>query len=65
MDERVLTGEKGLFYAGYAAILTPSFGIVAAYGDDTLQLNNALGFFMIRESPPFKLTTILHPTNGS
>ena len=40
---------KGLFYAGYAAILTPSFGITAAYGDDTVQLNNALGFFMIRQ----------------
>lgn len=37
----------GLFYAGYAAILTPAFGIIAAYGDDTAQLNNALGFFMI------------------
>ncbi|KAF2729212.1 hypothetical protein EJ04DRAFT_537962 [Polyplosphaeria fusca] len=37
----------GLFYAGYAAILTPSFGIIEAYGDDTVQLNNALGFFMI------------------
>ncbi|ORY11941.1 GPR1/FUN34/yaaH family-domain-containing protein [Clohesyomyces aquaticus] len=37
----------GLFYAGYAAILTPSFGIVDAYKDDTAQLNNALGFFMI------------------
>ncbi|KAF2667824.1 thermophilic desulfurizing enzyme family protein [Microthyrium microscopicum] len=37
----------GLFYAGYAAILTPSFGIAAAYGTDTAQYNNALGFFMI------------------
>ncbi|KAF2714589.1 hypothetical protein K504DRAFT_420530 [Pleomassaria siparia CBS 279.74] len=37
----------GLFYAGYAAILTPGFGIIEAYGDDTAQLNNALGFFMI------------------
>ncbi|KAF2496990.1 hypothetical protein BU16DRAFT_458943, partial [Lophium mytilinum] len=36
----------GLFYAGYAAILTPSFGIAAAYGDDIVQYNNALGFFM-------------------
>ncbi|KAM0277007.1 hypothetical protein ACHAQH_006190 [Verticillium albo-atrum] len=36
-----------LFYAGYAAILTPSFGIAAAYGDDIEQYNNALGFFMI------------------
>ncbi|KAJ6784809.1 hypothetical protein PWT90_10774 [Aphanocladium album] len=37
----------GLFYAGYAAILTPSFGVRAAYGDDVAQYNNALGFFMI------------------
>lgn len=39
----------GLFYAGYGAILTPVFGITAAYGDDTVQLNNALGLFMICE----------------
>jgi uncharacterized protein len=38
---------QGLFYAGYAAILTPSFGIVAAYGTNSEELNNALGFFMI------------------
>ncbi|KAI1497634.1 GPR1/FUN34/yaaH family-domain-containing protein [Biscogniauxia marginata] len=37
----------GLFYAGYGAILTPAFGITAAYGDDTTQLNNALGFFVL------------------
>ncbi|KAK7423023.1 hypothetical protein QQX98_001313 [Neonectria punicea] len=36
-----------LFYAGYAAILTPAFGIIAAYGDETAQLNNALGFFVL------------------
>lgn len=40
----------GLFYAGYGAILTPSFGIIEAYGDNTKELNNALGFFMIRKS---------------
>ncbi|OJJ99035.1 hypothetical protein ASPACDRAFT_44665 [Aspergillus aculeatus ATCC 16872] len=37
----------GLFYAGYGAILTPAFGIEQAYGSDTVQYNNALGFFMI------------------
>ncbi|PYH49323.1 uncharacterized protein BP01DRAFT_370803 [Aspergillus saccharolyticus JOP 1030-1] len=37
----------GLFYAGYGAILTPAFGIEKAYGGDTVQYNNALGFFMI------------------
>lgn len=40
---------QGLFYAGYGAILTPSFGIVAAYGDNVKELNNALGFFMISQ----------------
>ncbi|KAJ6000169.1 hypothetical protein N7481_000578 [Penicillium waksmanii] len=37
----------GLFYAGYGALLTPAFGIVQAYGNDTAQYNNAVGFFMI------------------
>ncbi|KAI9923897.1 hypothetical protein ASPWEDRAFT_58691 [Aspergillus wentii DTO 134E9] len=37
----------GLFYAGYGAILTPAFGVEQAYGNDTVQYNNALGFFMI------------------
>lgn len=48
-DKIWLLMEIGLFYAGYASILTPAFGIAEAYGDDTAQLNNALGFFMIRE----------------
>lgn len=39
--------HTGLFYAGYGALLTPAFGIAAAYGDDTAQYNNAVGFFMI------------------
>lgn len=42
-----LTACLGLFYAGYGALLTPAFGIVQAYGDDTAQYNNAVGFFMI------------------
>ncbi|KAM3459020.1 hypothetical protein MY3296_000167 [Beauveria thailandica] len=37
----------GLFYAGYGAILTPSFGVRDAYGDDVAQYNNALGFFLL------------------
>ena len=37
----------GLFYAGYGAILTPAFGVGAAYGDNVKEYNNALGFFMI------------------
>ncbi|KPM44573.1 hypothetical protein AK830_g2013 [Neonectria ditissima] len=36
-----------LFYAGYAAILTPLFGVEAAYGGDAVQFNNALGFFVL------------------
>ncbi|KAI4704972.1 hypothetical protein J4E89_009265 [Alternaria sp. Ai002NY15] len=39
----------GLFYAGFGAILTPAFGVEAAYGGDVKQYNNALGFFMISE----------------
>ncbi|GKU10266.1 thermophilic desulfurizing enzyme family protein [Fusarium langsethiae] len=54
----------GLFYAGYAAILTPSFGIAEAYGDDLTQYNNALGFFMLLWSV-FVLTFLIAslPTN--
>ncbi|KAL4886188.1 GPR1/FUN34/yaaH family-domain-containing protein [Aspergillus karnatakaensis] len=41
----------GLFYAGYAALLTPSFGIASAYADSGgtsgSEYNNAVGFFMI------------------
>lgn len=40
--------RPGLFYAGYAAMITPSFGVADAYGDDLQQYNNAVGFFMIR-----------------
>jgi succinate-acetate transporter protein len=39
----------GLFYAGYGAILTPAFGVEAAYGDNVNEYNNALGFFMISQ----------------
>ncbi|SPN99297.1 related to Y.lipolytica GPR1 protein and Fun34p [Cephalotrichum gorgonifer] len=54
----------GLFYAGYGAILTPAFGITAAYGDDVKQLNNALGIFLILWSV-FVLTFLIAslPTN--
>ncbi|CAN9457862.1 unnamed protein product [Alternaria alternata] len=41
----------GLFYAGYGAILTPAFGVQAAYGDNMKEYNNALGFFMITSLP--------------
>lgn len=32
-------------------MITPSFGVADAYGDDIQQYNNAVGFFMIREAP--------------
>ncbi|OJD34965.1 acetate transporter [Diplodia corticola] len=37
----------GLFYAGFGAIITPSFGVTESYGTDTVEYNNALGFFML------------------
>ncbi|GAA5854333.1 hypothetical protein JCM8547_001784 [Rhodosporidiobolus lusitaniae] len=36
----------GAFYWSYAAILTPAFGAQAAYGDDLVQLNNALALYL-------------------
>lgn len=36
----------GLFYGGFGAILTPFFGVKAAYGSDMVSYNNALGFFV-------------------
>ena len=40
----------GLFYAGFGAIVTPAFGVAAAYGDDTTSYNNALGFWVLSKS---------------
>ncbi|QIX00949.1 hypothetical protein AMS68_006466 [Peltaster fructicola] len=38
----------GLFYAGFGFIITPFFGVAAAYGGaDTPAYNNALGFFVL------------------
>ncbi|KPI40764.1 Ammonia transport outward protein 2 [Cyphellophora attinorum] len=37
----------GLFYAGFGAIITPSFGVAEAYGSDTTQYNNALGLWVL------------------
>ena len=39
----------GLFYAGYGAIITPSFGVKDAFGGDTVQYNNAVGFWVLSE----------------
>ena len=40
----------GFFYGGFGAIITPLFGVQAAYGSDTAGYNNALGFFVLSES---------------
>lgn len=37
----------GLFYAGFGAIVTPFFGVTDAYGSNTAEYNNALGFFVL------------------
>ncbi|KAK7537138.1 GPR1/FUN34/yaaH family-domain-containing protein [Phyllosticta citribraziliensis] len=38
----------GLFYAGYGAVITPSFGVADAYGGDgTVEYSNAMGLYMI------------------
>ncbi|KAL8710254.1 MAG: hypothetical protein Q9220_005186 [cf. Caloplaca sp. 1 TL-2023] len=41
----------GLFYGGFGAIITPLFGVTAAYDQDTVEYNNALGFFVLSRSP--------------
>lgn len=58
---RKLMQSIGFFYAGYAAILTPSFGVQSAYGSDAAQYNNALGFFVLRTwiSPFYQPTVVL------
>lgn len=37
----------GFFYGGFGAIITPSFGVKASYGDDIASYNNALGFWVL------------------
>lgn len=37
----------GLFYAGFGALDIPFLGITAAYGSDTVEYNNAVGFFVL------------------
>lgn len=43
----VALSSYGGFWGAWAAIQVDSFGIVAAYGDDTTQLRYALGIFLI------------------
>ena len=40
----------GFFYGGFGAIVTPFFGVQAAYGTDVAGYNNALGFFVLSKS---------------
>lgn len=41
----------GLFYAGFGFIITPFFGVAAAYGGaDSPEYLNAVGFFVLSES---------------
>ncbi|RMD39605.1 hypothetical protein DV735_g5528, partial [Chaetothyriales sp. CBS 134920] len=37
----------GLFYGGFGAIITPAFGVADAYGQNTVEFNNALGFWVL------------------
>lgn len=37
----------GLFYGGFGAIITPLFGVTTSYGTDTVEYNNALGYFVL------------------
>lgn len=47
----------GFFYGGFGAILTPLFGVTAAYGTDTVEYNNALGFFVLSRLATIPWTT--------
>ena len=40
----------GFFYGGFGAIITPLFGVTAAYSTDSPEYNNALGFFVLSKS---------------
>ncbi|KAG9241659.1 hypothetical protein BJ878DRAFT_427634, partial [Calycina marina] len=46
------------FWAGFSAILTPSFGIVDAYGEGTAQFNNTLKYFVL-------MWTVLNTSSSS
>lgn len=44
----------GLFYLGFGIIVTPFFGVAESYGGaDTVDYNNALGFFVLSMQHPF------------
>ena len=41
----------GFFYGGFGAIITPLFGVASSYGTDTVEYNNALGYFVLSMCP--------------
>ena len=43
----IVLSAFGFFYGGYGSIITPLFGVTASYGTDTVEYNNALGFFVL------------------
>ena len=40
----------GLFYGGFAIIITPLFGVKEAYAGDVASYNNALGYWVLSKS---------------
>ncbi len=50
-DYYLTQSQLGFFYGGFGGILTPFFGVRESYGDDIVQYNNAIGFFMISKLP--------------
>jgi len=47
IHEAVILSALGGFWMGFAAISVPSFGIIAAYGDNVSELDNVIGFYFI------------------
>ncbi len=41
----------GFFFGGLGAILTPSFGVAESFGNDKVQMSNAMGYFMLSIYP--------------
>ena len=41
----------GLFNLAFGAINAPAFGVADAFKDDPAALNNAIGYFMLGQSP--------------
>ncbi|KAL5364714.1 GPR1/FUN34/yaaH family-domain-containing protein [Aspergillus floccosus] len=43
----VLAGFLGLYYGGYGVLLTPSPGVIEAYGGETAEYHNAFAFYQL------------------